>query len=234
MPRGRSTELLKRDHVIRDMVSQGYSRQKIADTFGISLVRVSQINSEQFEDIPDDDHRNWHIAQLEYLIEKNYETVRNPPQAVAPSGKLIFQPLVDAETGEPVIGPHGQHVNDVSRPVLDKRAVAEASKVIISAQERLSKFKALDRPKPKQQDEIPQMEQAMTYVHMVWEKNKELVSRLLQHGDTAAYNLEAEPPPWERDDPDIVYTAEVVNDTLLPGGGTGGFLMRDGTARGRQ
>lgn len=147
MAKPKSVELMKRDMVIRQMHTDGSSRREIADTFGLSLPRVSQIISEQFRDITDDSTRDEMRAYLEYLIEVNLKIVNNPPQMVTVAGKLVYEPLTD-EDGNPLLTSHGKPVDDLTKPVADNRAVAEAMKNIANLSDRLAKLYAWDRKRP--------------------------------------------------------------------------------------
>ena len=174
MPRQRSTELMLRDVSIRDDVARGRPRQEIADAHGISLVRVCQINSEQYEGISEDEQRNLLIAQLEYLNTKLHETIRNPPQKVTPSGRLVYQPLVDSD-GEIIRNAKGAPLDDFSSPVLDDRAVSEASKAINANLAEIAKLQGVHRKAPKPKDEVsPELEQAMEWVKSQGSANRDL------------------------------------------------------------
>jgi hypothetical protein len=156
MGRTKSLDVIRRDILIREAIAQGKPRQEIAEEHGISLARVSQINSEQYDSLSDDETRDVLRAQHEYIIRKNLETIASPPQKVSPSGRLIYKPLLD-EDGNPVIAEsghgRGNPLNDISQPVEDRDAIATASKAAQASMESIAKLLGINIIKPKIVDE---------------------------------------------------------------------------------
>jgi len=167
--RTRSTELLKRDMVIREKIAQGVPRQQLADQYGITLARLSQINSEQYEGLTEDGRRDFLIAQHQFLVEKLYETVLNPPVKVNASGRLVYETLIDKD-GEPVRNGKGNYVDDFSRPVRDDKAASEASKAIKGHMEELAKLQGLYQKAPKKRDEAGDLQEYMSYLQQQTER----------------------------------------------------------------
>lgn len=172
------------------MVAEGHKLEVIADTFGISKARVSQINQEYHEDVTDDAYRELQRNELEYVLHDIlYPMLRGPgKRLVSPSGKPVYEMSEDGKS------------LDMSRPIYDEYAKVDVAKAIVPLQERIAKLYALDRPKAKEKDESPEFAEAMSYVRKLAGRVKELQSRLSQ---------------YEEDD-DVV-EAEVVPDEENPG-----------------
>jgi hypothetical protein len=142
----RDTSLVFRDHEIREMRTEGYNLQQIADTVGLTKARVSQICRTQGEEVPDDEYRAFLIDQTEFALAKVQNVLRQPPPPkVTPSGKIVYEPLIDKE-GEPVMGQEGHSrgnpLGDVTKPVLDWSAHVEAAKAVPSLADRLAKLRS--------------------------------------------------------------------------------------------
>jgi hypothetical protein len=150
------------------MVSEGYGLQVIANHFGISRPRVSQIVSEYHAGIADDDNREIIRTQLDSYL----ETTLHP---------IIFgpgQPLYATGSGKLVLDPDGNII-------YDKRINIEAINVALRVQERKSRLMAYDRPKAKEKDETGEISEAMAYVESLTARKKELealVAQYEQHG----------------------------------------------------
>ena len=160
MARTKNAELIPRDMAICADAAAGVNKQEIATKYGVSLVRIYQIISERYEGLTEDGRRDLLVAHYEYLIEKNMKIVNNPPQKVTPSGKLVYEPLID-ENGEIVRNSKGQAMDDFSRPIFDDRAVSEATKAIATAIDGIAKLGGLYQKAPRVKDETPEYDKMM-------------------------------------------------------------------------
>lgn len=207
MSRTKDATLMSRDQAIREMIENGASRQEIADRYGISMARVSQINSGRYEKLTEDEQRNWLLSRHEFLADKNIRTVLSPPQKVSPSGSLVYEPLLDGD-GSPILSSHGKPVPDVTRPVLDQQAASDASRAAGTHLAEIAKLSGLYQKAPKKQDESGEYEAWMNAITVQTERVKVLYDRLSRYEDASdIFSIEAAPG---NETP--VYSAEVVEE----------------------
>ena len=128
------------------MISQGYSRQYVANFFGITTARVSQINSEHYTDLTDDGARDELRTHLEsYLADVLHPMLRGPgrPLFANGSGKLV----TDAD----------------GNVIYDEYAKVDVVNSALRVHERLTKLNALDRPKAREKDESGEIAEVREY-----------------------------------------------------------------------
>jgi hypothetical protein len=183
--RTKSTEVAVRNLEIIEM-AKSFPRRKVAETFGISQARVSQIVAEHHEATTIDEQRAQQSVQIEFAIEKLMEVLRQPVQIkVTPSGRPVYDLMMDEESGK--------LIPDLSKPIYDYSLPIESAKAISSIMDRQARLNALDLKKPKEKDESGEREGWIAEFQRLFAENKELRDRL---GDR--YYVEAEviePPP---------------------------------------
>ena len=191
MSRTKSQEVALRNEAIVDMAGSR-SRREVAEKFGISEARVSQIILKSREETSAEESRAMQDVRIEYLLEKQFEILRAPLQVKASAGgKLIYLPDTNDPSGR---------TPDYSKPVYDYAPVNEASKVIISALDRQAKSGALDLPKGKMKDESDQVTEWTSYVKLLQGRVKALQDKV----------LEISPGNYD------IYEAEVIPDSPAP------------------
>jgi hypothetical protein len=174
--RTKAVELQDRNLRIAQMVSEGYGLQVIADHFGITRARVSQINSEYQSVISDDGTRDVLIAQLDsYLSDTLNPIIRGPGQ-----------PLYASGSGKLVLDPEGGIIYDEHIKI---DAVNSALRVI----ERRAKLSALDRAKAKEKDESKEIGEALAYLETLASEKQALEARLAQYEQQLPELREVEP-----------------------------------------
>src|ERR1700722_14578139 len=108
VPRTRSAELANRDDIIAKEAGEGVPRRELAAKYGVSQARISQIVLAHHEEISDEATRAQMVASLFFVAENLLEIQRRPrPPKVTPSGKLVYEPLLD-EDGNPMRDNRGQ------------------------------------------------------------------------------------------------------------------------------
>jgi Sigma-70, region 4 len=141
--RGKDVSLISRDQQIVAMKGEGKSYQQIADTFGITKARVSQIISRAYEDVSDDSYREGMRLDLEGKLAELNRLIASPGKVmVSPGGRIICHYVGD-----------GTDAIDYSRPVYDEFVKVDAIKAYFAGLERLARMHAIDRPKAKERDE---------------------------------------------------------------------------------
>lgn len=162
---------MTRNSRILEMAAEGHPHAAIAETFGISKSRVSQIISEHYEEITDDGSRDWARAILEGYLGHIQKLVNGPGKRfVSPSGRPVYEIREDGSF-------------DFDRPLYDEYAKRELIDAGVKVVDRLSRLYALDKPKLKEKDESPEFEQAMEYVRQLASEKKELLAKLEQYGE---------------------------------------------------
>lgn len=167
MARPRSAELANRNIRIVEMASEGYTLQQIADNFGVSKQRISQIVQENYEDITDDATRDVSRTQLEYYLNEILHPMLRGPgkRLVSPSGRPVYE--LDPED------PSGK-TWDLDKPVYDEYAKVDVINAALKVHERLAKFYHLDRAKGREKDESAEFTEAMQWVESLVAENKRL------------------------------------------------------------
>jgi hypothetical protein len=129
------------------MYATGKTIQMIADTFGVTRQRASQIISRFVQDaeVGEDESRDLHRAQLDALRSEMLALAFAPPP---PAYNVKGQMLMD-ENGEPV------------RDLMGKVKAAEA---FIKLSESERKMDALDKPRRKQLTEDVAMQQMKEFL----------------------------------------------------------------------
>jgi transcriptional regulator with XRE-family HTH domain len=165
--RSRDISLIRRDLEITARIARGDRLADIADTYGITVARVSQINHAQRDSIPDDEKREQMAAKLEYVLDEKLLFLMTQPRQVrvSPSGKPVYE--LDAN-GRP----------DFSRPVLDDTVTIEAAKAVTSVIHEVSALYGLHIRKPKVVDETREMLEWQAYVADLINRNAELTRML--------------------------------------------------------
>jgi Homeodomain-like domain len=171
--RSKSTELADRNQRIVEMIAEGYSGQVIADNFGITRQRVSQIVQEHQEAVTDDAYRDVMRTQAEGVLDELFRIFRGPgKRMVSPGGKIICENNPD---GTP----------DFSRPVYDEYAKVDVANAIIKLQERLGRSYGLDRVRQRERDQSEEMGEFMTWVAELDAQNKALKAQLANSAETS-------------------------------------------------
>jgi transcriptional regulator len=168
--RTKSQEIAARNDSIVEM-AKGHSRKEVADAFGISEARVSQIITEDHESVSPEQSRAQQALRIEFLLENLFEILRQPKQIkVSPSGRPVYELMTDEETGK--------LIPDLGRPVYDYSLPIETTKAAVTAMERQAKLGALDIKKAKERDESADFEQMLSWARQLAAENKELRDRL--------------------------------------------------------
>ena len=164
MARHKSVELYDRDLRMVQMIAEGYSRQAVAEHFGVSRARVSQIVSSYHEPISDDASRDTLRTYLEsYLTDTLHPIIRG-------SG----QPLYSTGSGKLVLDPDGNMI-------FDERVKIDAINSALRVHERLAKMQAWDRPKAREKDESKEIAEALAYLSELAQEKQELQARVTQY-----------------------------------------------------
>jgi hypothetical protein len=159
------------------MKREGKGYAEIAEAFGITKARVSQIVAREYEDVSDDSYRESMRLDIEGKLAELNRLIASPGKPmVSPGGKIICHYSGDYDDeGKPVI--------DYSKPVYDEFVKVDAIKAYLTALERLSRLHALDRPKAKERDESKEFSEAMEYVGRLADENKQLRLQLETAGE---------------------------------------------------
>lgn len=155
------------------MLHQGQSTQAVADNFGITKQRVSQINQEYQETVGDDAYRDLQRTALEGLLGVVTDTIKNPGFVVSPGGRVVCEPYADGRTDR-----NGMPLPDPSRPLLDKALRLKAVEVGVRVHERLARAYGLDRVRQKEQDQSAEMNEFLQYVETTTAENALLRAQL--------------------------------------------------------
>jgi hypothetical protein len=142
-----SRELEGRNQAMYQMYATGKTIQVIADTFGITRQRASQIISRYGQDaeVTEDETRDLHRAQLEALRSEMLGLAFAPaPPAYDVKGNMLID-----ENGD---------------PVRDIAAKVKAAEAFMKLSESERKMDALDKPRRKQLTEDVAMQQLKAYL----------------------------------------------------------------------
>lgn len=160
--------LVSRDQQIVIMKREGKPYSEIAEHFGISKARVSQIVSRVYEDVTDDSYREGMRLDIEGKLAVLNKLIEGPGKPiVTPGGKIVCEYL-DDDSGDV----------DYSKPLYDEFVKVDAIKTYLTALERLARQHATDRPKARQADESREFADAMVYVEQLAQENKKLMKEL--------------------------------------------------------
>ena len=172
MGRTKDLSLIRRDVEIIARVARGDKLAAIADDFGLTVARISQINHSNRDAIPDEEKRELLAAKLEFILDDKLLALMNAPRQVkvAASGKPVYELN---QYGEP----------DFTRPVMDDSATIEAAKAVTTAADQIAKLYGLHRRAPKHVDESPELMEWQNYVTDLVQRNKELTLMLEARGD---------------------------------------------------
>jgi hypothetical protein len=193
VPRTKSQEVALRNEAIVDMAGSR-TRREVAETFGISESRVSQIIKNHREKTSADESRAMQDVRLEYVLEKLFERLRAPRQIkVSAAGKPIFMPDLDDPSGR---------TPDYSKPIYDDSTLIEVSRAIVTTLDRQAKLNALDTPKVKQVDENAEFQKAWTWAKHQRDLAMNYAARLAQY----------EQVELDAGDDDLIEEAEVVEE----------------------
>lgn len=165
---GKELRSASRDYQIIRRIRKGDRYEDIASDFGLSIGRISQINSSFRGQLDDDGRREIMMAQLEGYLDVLHEEIIHAPDSVkvTPSGKVVYENLVD-ENGEMAVTKTGQPVPDLSRPVYDKTPKMEAIKVATGLSSQLARLGALDKVRKKENDADEAVAEAMAWQETV-------------------------------------------------------------------
>jgi transcriptional regulator with XRE-family HTH domain len=200
VPRVRSTELIVRDSEIARRAGEGESRRALAEEYGVSQARISQIVLAEQEEISDDANRAMMVANLFFVAENILAIQRRPrPPKVTPSGRIVYEPLLD-ENGEPVLDHKGQPLPDPAKPIYDDSPIIESAKMIPNLYDRISKLMGLEK-KPKDREDTGALESTMQYINSLISQNKikerELDDLRAQLMKASSYEIEMVPAEEE-------------------------------------
>lgn len=166
--KSRDLSLVSRDQQIVTMKREGRPYSEIAEHFGISKARVSQIVSRVYEDVTDDSYREGMRLDIEGKLQVLNKLITGPGKPmVTPGGKIVCAYKDD-----------GSGDLDYDKPLYDEFVKVDAIKTYLSALERLARQHATDRPKARDRDESQELAQAMKWVEQVAEDNKRLQKEL--------------------------------------------------------
>jgi LysM repeat protein len=165
--RGRDLSLIRRDVEITARIARGDKLSAIAEDFGLTVARISQINHANRDSIPDDEKRELLAAKLDYILDEKLLALMNAPRSpkITANGKPVYE--LD-EYGQP----------DFTRPVLDDTTTIEAAKAVSSAVDQIARLYGLHRRAQKQVDESGELAEWQNYVSDLVQRNKELEARL--------------------------------------------------------
>lgn len=196
MPRIRSTDLVLRDGEIARRAGEGENRRLLAEEYGISQARISQIVLAEQDAITDDANRALLVAQLDFVKEKILEIFSRPRSPkVTPSGRLVFEPLLD-ENGEPIPAANGKgFMDDYTKPILDDSPIIEAAKMVPNLVDRISKLQGLDKKPKDTREDTGAIESTMNYINALIaqgkSKDQELEDLRAQLEKASSYSIEA-------------------------------------------
>jgi hypothetical protein len=163
VPRNKSAELVLRDQEIVTAARRNIPRRDIAERYGISEGRVSQIITASLDPaFPDEDLRAWlqegYFGDLAVLQE-----IKEGPGRAITSGKGDH--IVDAVTGQPAYDPS---------PRID--AVRTAAQV----RKNIATLMGSEKPAPKENEVLPEMAQAWAWAQDKSQENGQLRQDLEQ------------------------------------------------------
>lgn len=164
----------ERNQRVVQMLHEGYTTRQVAEMEGISAARVSQINQAYQSQFTDDGTREYFISQAEGALAQLMPLIYGRGKAmVAPNGTLVRDP----DTGEPLYDPYVK---------------TDAVRTMLQLHERISRARALDKPKQQNTEADKEFTQAMTWVNEVAKANEEMAkaNRELQ-ARLAAYERQA-------------------------------------------
>jgi LysM repeat protein len=162
---GRDLSLIRRDAAIANRIARGDTMSRIAEDFGLTVSRISQINHANRDSIPDDEKRELLGAKLDYVLDEKLLKLMNAPRSlkIAANGKPVYQ--LD-QRGQP----------DFTKPVFDDSAIIEAAKAITTVVDQIARLYGLHRKAPKQVDETMELVEWQNYVSDLVRRNKELTA----------------------------------------------------------
>lgn len=179
MPRTKDLSLVSRNRQIQLMYAEGRSPQAIADTTGLSKVRVYQILAELDDEVSVGGRRAYLAAKLELAMEVLAEKLRNPdPIKVSASGKLMYH--IDVEATSPIPGDTRGIVYDYDRPILDDSVRIDAAKGIAPIAAALSKLYAADMHPPKDTGDEEVIAEKVGYTKFLLDQRKEREAEALK------------------------------------------------------
>jgi hypothetical protein len=143
------------------MIREGHSYQVVADTFGVSKQRISQINSEYQEQISDDSYRDMDRTRLEKLDEDLFKRFIGPDEPLVSARGLVYE--IDPATGQ-----------NFSKPVPDIRLKIELALAWTKIQERKAKLYGLDRNRQRERDQSGEMQEFLSYMTQLTDENDKL------------------------------------------------------------
>ena len=127
MPRSKDLTLASRNLKIQQLRDDGFTMQAIADTVGLSKVRVSQILETMEEEVAVGGYRSFLAANGELGLAEIMKILRKEsPIKIAASGKLMYYPDVNAS----IPGDTRGMVFDFDRPILDDSVKIDAVKAL--------------------------------------------------------------------------------------------------------
>jgi transcriptional regulator with XRE-family HTH domain len=167
VPRTKDLSLVKRDIAIQLRIAKGDRMADIAQDYGLTISRVSQIHHAQRDLVADDEKREILAAKLEHALDEKLLALLNEDRKVkvTPSGRPVYE--MD-ESGRP----------DYTRPVLDDTAIIETTKAVVGVVHELASLYGLHRKVQKTADESASIAEWEAYITQIAEDNKRLRERL--------------------------------------------------------
>jgi hypothetical protein len=157
------------------MVAAGYSGQVVAENFGITRQRVSQICQEFQDSVNDDAYRDLMRTQAEGVLEDLFKIFRGPGRRVTTPRGPAYEMVPNPETGK--------LEQDFSRPLYDEYEKVKVADTIVKIMERIGKSYGIDRIKQRERDQSGEMSEFMTWIAELDAQNKALRAQLAASAD---------------------------------------------------
>jgi Sigma-70, region 4 len=171
VPGKKDVALVDRNRQIVRMIQEGYTTQEVADHWGITKQRVSQINQECAEEVSDDGYREIMRTRLEGYLDVVTVTIRNPGYVISAGGSVVCE-----LSGE--LDSRGKPIPDPTRPLINRETQLKAVQMGVMINGQIAKTHGLDRKGGRNQDQSAETAAFLADVEGIYRDNQALNAQL--------------------------------------------------------
>lgn len=163
MGRTKDQNLVERDERIVEMIGEGFSRQQVADTMGVTTARISQILGARDVIASPEEYRVEQMIRLKWIQEnKLYGIIKGKGKRLVANG-------------------NGQKINDDDgTPLYDEGLILDAVDRYLRIDAHLAKLLALDIQRLKEREDPQDVTEMFTWVREIGEENRGLRDKITE------------------------------------------------------